>query len=72
MKISDLNSRHDLQFVSDSQDVEAIKNYVGIKPTDAINTYDSFFVKIQDGEYVELYGMVGIIPYLDKEVVKIF
>ena len=66
--VKDLNEREDLQFISDSQDVEQIKKDLNIKDYDTIH---SFFVKVQDGEYKEVYGIGGIIPYLDKTVYKI-
>jgi hypothetical protein len=52
----------DLQFVSDSQDVAPIKEYIG----ESAQGYDAFFVAIQDGEYREVWGIVGIIPYNTK------
>lgn len=51
-----------LQFVSDSQDVQAIHEHLGPESLD----YDAFFVDIKDGEYSEVWGIVGIVPYLSK------
>ncbi len=70
MKVADLNDRTDLQFISDSQDVEAIKDFISWRYGDLAD-YDSFFVKVEDGDYIEIYGMTGIIPYLEKEVTEI-
>lgn len=56
-----------LQLVSDSQDVQAIREYLG---EDAGN-YDAFFVAIKDGEYIEVWGMVGIVPYNSKLVSRL-
>jgi hypothetical protein len=56
-----------LQFVSDSQDVQAIREYLG---EDAGN-YDAFFVDVQDGDYVEVWGMVGIVPHNSKLVSRL-
>lgn len=53
-----------LQFVSYSQDVTAIKEYLGPDAAD----YDSFFVAVGDGDYTEVWGMCGIIPYKSKLV----
>lgn len=55
-----------LIFVSDSQDVTEIKSFFGNHPV--IDNYDSFFVAIDEGEYSEVYGMEGIVPYLYKSV----
>lgn len=57
----------DHQFVSDSQDVEAIKGNLGV----IAQEFDSFFVKIQDGDYVSVYGLEGIVPLKSKPVWKI-
>lgn len=51
-----------LQFVSDSQDVQAVKEHVGPNA----NGYDAFFVGIEDGDYTEVWGICGIIPYNSK------
>ena len=51
-----------LQFVSDSQDVQAIREHLGEDAGD----YDAFFIDTRDGEYTEVWGMVGIVPYNSK------
>lgn len=56
----------DFQFVVDSQDVQAVKEHFG--PDSLAADYDSFFVKIENGDYVAVYGMSGIVPYLSKLV----
>ena len=33
--------------------------------------YDGFIVKIGDGEYQEVYGFEGSIPWIDKQVSQI-
>jgi len=67
--VRDLDNRDDLIFVSDSQDVQAIKEYFGNPPE--LEDFDSFFVKIEDGEYTEVYGVEGIVPLLEKDACKI-
>ena len=59
-------SQH-LQFVSNSQDVRAIQEYIG---KDAGN-YDAFFVAVKDGDYAEVWGMVGIVPYSSKLISRL-
>jgi uncharacterized protein DUF6839 len=51
-----------LQFVSDSQDVEPIKAHIG----ESADGYDAFFVDIADGDYIEVWGICGIVPYTSK------
>lgn len=59
--VSDIQGDNKLEFVSDSQDVRPINDMYG---TD----YDSFFVEIGDGDFIRVYGMRGIVPYLDKSL----
>lgn len=67
--VASLNSRTDLQFVSDSQDTAAIRYDFG--PAWDGFDYDSYFVKAKDGEYKEVWGMAGIVPYLSKIVTRV-
>jgi hypothetical protein len=53
----------DLIFISNSQEVLAMKNSLGFMR--AI-LYNSFFVKQDEGELVEVWGMIGIIPDCHK------
>lgn len=56
-----------LQLVSDSQDVQAIREHLG----EDAGSYDAFFVAIKDGDYKEVWGMVGIVPYNSKLVSRL-
>ena len=67
MTVKNLEKKPDLVFVNDLQDVNFIKEYIGKKAVE----FDSFFVNILDGDYSEIYGIFGSIPYLEKEVYKI-
>jgi len=53
-------------FVSDSQDTAPIKADVA-----GAKDYDAFFVLAVDGEYTEVWGMVGIVPYRSKLVTRL-
>jgi len=63
-----------LQFVSDSQDIAPIKEHLGKQiPCESsitgylnVEGYDAFFVSIADGDYVEIWGICGIVPYNSK------
>jgi len=57
----------ELEFVSDSQDVEPIKEYIG----EPANGYDAFFVHVANGDYAEVWGMCGTVPYLSKLVSRL-
>jgi len=61
------NLKPHLQLITDSQDVQAIQEHLG---QDA-GEYDAFFVDVQDGDYVEVWGMCGIVPYMSKLVSRL-
>ena len=61
MTVADIDPK--LQFVSDSQDVDPIREFAP--------EYDSFFVDIADGEYTEVWGMYGVIPWNEKQVYRV-
>lgn len=63
------NLKPTLQFVSDSQDTASIRFDFG--PTWDGFDYDSYFVLAEDGEYKELWGMCGIIPFNSKLVTRL-
>ena len=65
--ISDLEKRKDLHLVNNDMDVQAIKEYLGKEAED----FDGFFVKVKDGDYEEVYGYEGSVPYLNRQVYKI-
>lgn len=52
----------ELQFTCDSEDVKAIKEHIG----KSADKYDAFFVGVENGDYTEIWGIVGIIPYNTK------
>ena len=64
-----------LEFVSTDFVVESLKQYIPSYLSDgkefSTAEYDSFFVELADGDYGEVYGMIGIIPWLDREVCRI-
>jgi len=65
MRVRDLPE--DFLFVSIDLEVEELKKHLGKEAEE----YDSFFIKVENGEIVEAYGMHGIIPHDDKIVWKI-
>jgi hypothetical protein len=72
MTIRDIEDRDDLLLVTDSQDVNMIKEYLG----DDVAKYDlecidGFFVKVENGDYSEIYGFNGCIPCLSKEIYQL-
>lgn len=66
LSVDSVPSDERLQFVSDSQDVDFLRNFYPI----AWN-FDSFYVEISDGDYTQVWGMMGIIPALDKTLTKV-
>lgn len=70
MKISQIPD--DFILVTDSQDVAPINDYLlGMKDYTKDDLYDSYFVKIGDGDYEEIYGFYGIVPVLNKNCYKL-
>jgi hypothetical protein len=61
-RIADLENRKDLDYVNVDYEVDAIKEYLGESAKD----YDAFFVKVKDGDYAEVWGVEGNVPYLDN------
>ena len=63
-----------LIFADLSQDASFIREYIPWYLSDGErfdNDYDSFFCELFDGDYGVVYGMYGIVPYLDREVCRI-
>ena len=66
--IRDLENRNDLILTTDTQDIKFIKEYFGNPDW---WDFDGCFVKIEDGDYEEVYCFVGIVPVLNKTVYKL-
>ena len=66
--IGAIQDRDDLMLVTDSQDVKAIKEHFG---NPEWWDFDGCFVKIEDGEYAEVYCFEGIVPNLHKDLYEI-
>lgn len=58
-----------LQFISNSQDVQAVFEYLG-RPS-LFETYPALFVEVVNGDYIQIWGIMGIIPWLDRTAWKI-
>jgi len=63
--VSDLESDPDLMLLSDSQDIQAVADYLG--NPDWFD-YGCLFVKVDDGDYSEIYGCESSVPYLTEWV----
>jgi hypothetical protein len=64
-QVSDLDSDPELILLSDSQDIQSIKEYLGCPEW---FDYGCLFVKVGDGDYTEIYGCENNIPYLHEWV----
>ena len=64
----------DFDFVTDSQDVEAVKDFVGEDPQISLDKYDAFFVLLNDAgdDYDEVWGMEGTVPDNGKTVERVY
>ena len=59
----------DYQLVELSQDVKEIWDTFGNDPT--VKDFDGFFVKVGEGEYDDVLGFPGNVPYLYKALYRI-
>jgi len=64
--VGDIKERSDLKLVTDSQEVREILDFVG-----APHHFGGLFVKEKDGEYAEVYGFHGSVPYTYSELFAI-
>lgn len=64
------NAQH-YQFVSSDVEVDEVKANLPPNVWEFGRQFDSFFVWQRDGEYVSVWGMFGIVPYLDNSLFKV-
>jgi hypothetical protein len=65
MNVRDISNRNDLTLVQDSQDIVALYEHIGM------HDYGCYFVKINEGEYTEVYGCDTFAPYLTSNLDRI-
>lgn len=65
--ISGLEDYTHLQLVTTEPDISQIKEMVGGISTN----YDAFFVDVNRGEYTEVWGFKGVVPYVQKQAERI-
>ena len=64
--------KEEVTLVTDSQDVEPIRDFLGRQGKLAgIEDFGGFFLVARDGDYVALWGFCGSIPYNEKDVYEI-
>lgn len=63
MKIIAQLEKSNLSLLVDSQDTEELR--------EVYHGYEGFFVRVGDGEYTEVWGFVGTVPYKSKIVSKL-
>jgi hypothetical protein len=74
--VAKLNNRTDLELVTDSQDVNAIKEYLAgqdkrNKQYKKLKDYSLFLVKVENGDYAEIYASTKSVPWLGAHLDKI-
>lgn len=67
-KVSQFSDRFVL--IADGQGAENLLKSFGYD--ERFVDFDSFFVRVTDGEYAEVWGMPGIIPTLDKVATRLW
>lgn len=63
MKIQDLQNPKYLLIQDDGDILELNSNYN--------QDYDGYLITIEDGDYGEVYGFRGCVPFLDKSVTRV-
>lgn len=63
-KVSEVPS--DMALLTDSQDLKALREFYP-----QVEEGDSAFVRVVEGEYIEVYGFHGSVPYDNKDVLRI-
>jgi hypothetical protein len=58
----------ELVLITDSQDSERVKQSIG---GNKVREFDSFFVWVEFGEYLVVWGFAGKIPANDKRLVRV-
>jgi len=71
--ITDIQDRRDLTLIIDSFEVKYILDYLGYPAPNEEDPMDfsGLFVSVRDGDYEEVYGFEGCVPYLHKNLWKI-
>tara|TARA_R110002033_G_scaffold164022_2_gene201218 strand:- start:7866 stop:8084 length:219 start_codon:yes stop_codon:yes gene_type:complete len=64
--VADIDKDQDFILVNSDREVESIREYLKDK-----TEYLTYFVKEKNGEYVEVYGITQMIPYLRLPVYKL-
>ena len=62
--VGDLEGREDLILINTDYEVKALKKILGDFPE--LDEFKSFLVRIEDGEYKEIYGIPSEIPHLNE------
>ena len=68
-KIGDLQDRDELQLITNSQDVEEVKDYFGNRPS--VRRFEGFLVDVGDGEYGDVYKFESNIAHNSYPVWRI-
>jgi hypothetical protein len=69
MKVMDLIDG-DIVLLQNTQDRMAVLESIGLPHL--LHEYPTLFVKMGEGEYVKVWGLDKVIPYLDYEVEELY
>lgn len=59
------------QLITDSQDVNEVLLHIGKTRTCKKHGIEGLYVKQHEGDYTDVYGFKGTVPYLYKSLVKL-
>ena len=74
--VADLDKRKDLVLVTNDTEVTDLKHYIAGDPfiprlREKLDDFGGFFVKVEDGEYTEIYGFSGSVAYTYKTIYRV-
>ncbi len=67
--IGSINKRDDLMLIHDQRAVEELKRHLG--NPEALEHFDGFFTRAENGDIAELYAFYGFMPYTTKQLFKV-
>ncbi len=69
ISVKDIPARESIQFVSDSREVLSVLESISME--DCKEEYGSLFVEVEDGDYLHIWALGGIVPYLDATAIEL-